>query len=190
MKYAAIPIAIILLIVLSGRSEIFSSSYERVVNYKMAYEPPAPFAFELHNDDLQVQENEALTIQVSTNGRIVPGNASVHYNDQTYFMNKVAPGSFEYTFEPAQNSFDFRLSANGVKSSNYSVEIIKVPKMRNLKMVLKYPNHTGLGEETVDGTGNATVPEGTLINWEMETSATEEVEMTLPDTLQKFEKQG
>ncbi len=43
LKYAAIPVAIILLIVLTGKADIFSSSYERVVNYKVAYEPPAPF---------------------------------------------------------------------------------------------------------------------------------------------------
>ncbi|MFD1079922.1 hypothetical protein, partial [Longispora fulva] len=43
LKYAAIPIVIILLIFLFGRTDIFSSSYERMVHYKTAYEPPAPF---------------------------------------------------------------------------------------------------------------------------------------------------
>ncbi|NJY61477.1 hypothetical protein HC174_01740 [Salinimicrobium sp. CDJ15-81-2] len=189
LKYAAIPVLIILLIVLSGRTQVFSGSYERVVNYKTAYEPPAPFAFQVHNEQLMVQENEALTIQVSTQGRIVPQDASVHYNGQTYFMNRVSPGTFTYTFEPAQNSFEFSLSGNKVKSRDYSVEVIQVPKMRNLKMFLEYPPHTGLGEEAISGTGNATVPEGTVVNWELETLATGEVEMQLPDTLQKFEKQ-
>ena len=190
LKYAAIPVFIILLIVLSGRTEVFSGSYERVVNYKTAYEPPAPFSFLVHNEQLRVQENEVLTIQVSTNGRVVPQDASVNYNGQTYFMNRVAPGTFEYTFEPAQNSFEFSLSGNKVKSRDYSVEVIQVPKMRNLKMVLEYPPHTGLGEETISGTGNATVPEGTVVNWELETLSTGEVEMRLPDTLQKFERKN
>ncbi|WP_245583400.1 DUF4175 family protein [Salinimicrobium terrae] len=190
LKYAAIPLIIIILVVLSGRTEVFSGSYERVVNYKTAYEPPAPFSFQLHNDQLQIKENEALTIQVSTNGRIVPEDASVQYNGQTYFMKRVSPGTFEYSFEPAQNSFDFSLSANKVSSGTYEVEIVEVPKMRNLRMILKYPAHTRLGEVIVDGTGNATVPEGTFINWELETSTTKEVEMQLNDTLQRFEKQG
>src|SRR5690606_25414760 len=113
-----------------------------------------PFSFMLHNDQLRVQENEALTIRVNTEGRVVPQDASVHYNGQTYFMNRIAPGTFEYTFEPVQNSFEFSLSGNQVRSREFAVEVIKVPKMRNLKMLLGYPSHTGLGEETVDGTGN------------------------------------
>ena len=190
LKYAAIPVIIILLVLISGRTEVFSGSYERVVNYKTAYEPPAPFSFQLHNDGLEVRENEPLKIQVSTEGKIVPQDASVSYKGQKYFMKRVSPGTFEYTFEPAQESFEFYISANKVSSRNYNVEVIKVPKMRNLRMLLKYPSHTGLGEETVEGTGNATVPEGTVVNWELETSATGEVEMKLADTLQKFEKNG
>jgi len=190
LKYAAIPLGIILLVLLSGKLEMFSGSYERVVNYKTAYEPPAPFAFQLHNDELEVRENEPLKIQVSTSGRVVPQDASVHYNGQTYFMTKVAPSSFQYTFEPAQSSFEFSLSANRVRSREFEVEVIRVPKMRNLKMFFKYPGHTSLGEEVVEGTGNATVPEGTTIDWELETSATEDVEMKLADTLLKFEKQA
>ncbi|MCY2686529.1 DUF4175 family protein [Salinimicrobium sp. TH3] len=190
LKYAAIPVIIILLIALTGRTEVFSGSYERVVNYKTAYEPPAPFSFQLRNENLQIRENEPLTIQVNTSGRIVPEDASVHYNDQSYFMKRVSPGTFEYTFEPTQKSFDFSLSANKVRSPNYEVEVVEVPKMRNLKMILDYPVHTGLGEEIIEGTGSATVPEGTRITWELETSSTKSVEMQLPDTLQKFEKQG
>ena len=190
LKYAAIPVLIIIVILISGRVEMFSGSYERVVNYKTAYEPPAPFSFQVHNERLQTRENEPLTIRVSTNGKLVPQDASVHYNGQTYFMNRVSPGTFEYTFEPTTESFDFSLTANKVRSNDYEVEIVEVPKMRNLKMILDYPRHTGMGREVITGTGNATVPEGTTVEWEVETSATRIVEMQLPDTLERFEKQA
>ena len=190
LKYAAIPVLIILLVVLSGRTEVFSGSYVRVVNYKAAYEPPAPFSFQLLNDRLKIKQNESLTVQVGTHGRVIPEDASVHYNGQSYFMKKVSPGLFEYTFEPAQASFDFQISANKIQSPSYEVEVIEVPKMRNLKMILKFPPHTGLGEEIVEGTGNATVPEGTYVHWELQTTATNNVELKLPDTLQRFDRQG
>lgn len=45
LKYAAIPVVIILLSFVSGKFNWFSDSYERVVNYQTAYEPPAPFQF-------------------------------------------------------------------------------------------------------------------------------------------------
>ncbi|NJW51977.1 hypothetical protein [Salinimicrobium oceani] len=190
LKYAAIPVVIILIVAISGRLDIFSGSYERVVNYKTAYEPPAPFSFQVHNTTLKVQENEDLTIQVSTSGRVVPQDVSVHYNGETYYMNKISPGSFVYSFEPARESFEFSLSANNVDSRKYEVEVIKVPKMRNLRMILEYPAHTFLGGETIEGTGNATVPEGTQIHWELQTSATERVAMKQPDTLLLFKREG
>ena len=186
LKYAAIPVAIILLIIISGKAEIFSSSYERVVNYKVAYEPPAPFQFTVVNPHLKVKENEVLKLQVMTQGRIIPENVSVHYNGQTYFMNEVSPGIFEYNFEPASEDFEFSLSGNKVRSRPYEVKIIEVPKMRNLRMLLEYPPHTGLGEETVEGTGNATIPEGTLVTWNLETSATDKVELLSKDTIEVF----
>ena len=49
---------ILLLASISGRLDWFSSSYERVVNYQTAYEPPAPFQFFVINDKLEAIENK------------------------------------------------------------------------------------------------------------------------------------
>ena len=53
LKYAAIPLVILLISFLSGKINWFSDSYKRVVNYQTAYEPPAPFQFFIVNDKLQ-----------------------------------------------------------------------------------------------------------------------------------------
>ncbi|MDX1270255.1 MAG: hypothetical protein R3340_00345, partial [Bizionia paragorgiae] len=50
LKYAAIPLVIIIAVAISGKLNWFSDSYERVVNYKTAYEAPAPFQFYVLND--------------------------------------------------------------------------------------------------------------------------------------------
>ena len=63
VKYALIPIAIIVLVNVFWDKELFSSSYERVVNYDTAYEPPAPFNFVLLNDDLTAIENKSFTVK-------------------------------------------------------------------------------------------------------------------------------
>ena len=186
LKYAAIPVLIILLIVFTGQGRLFTGSYERVVNYKVAYEPPAPFSFKVENPDLSVRENEILKLRVMTQGKVIPENVSIHYLEQTYFMNEISPGIFKYNFEPATEDFDFFLSGNKVNSRPYSVEVVEVPKMQKFQMHLDYPRHTGLEEETLGGTGNATVPEGTLVTWDLETAATERVELILKDTVERF----
>ena len=186
LKYAAIPILIILVIVFTGQARFFTGSYERVVNYNVAYEPPAPFSFEVMNPDLSVHENEILKLKVMTQGKVIPENVSIHYLGQTYFMNEISPGIFEYNFEPARESFVFFISGNKVNSRPYSVEVVEVPKMQKFRMHLDYPRHTRLKEETLGGTGNATVPEGTLVTWDLETAATEKVELMYKDTVENF----
>ena len=64
LKYAAIPVLIILITFLTGKSNWFSTSYERVTNYKTAYEPPAPFEFFVVNNNLQAVENKDFKLQL------------------------------------------------------------------------------------------------------------------------------
>src|SRR5690606_15012019 len=56
-------------------------------------------------------------------------------------------------------------------------------------MVLDYPDYTNRQDETLKSTGNAVVPEGTKVSWELQTKATDEVFLYALDTLQfKSEK--
>ena len=190
LKYAAIPVVILGLLFISGQEEIISSSYERVVHYKTAYEPPAPFSFELKNDNLKVRENESLKLLVMTRGELIPENVSIKYSGQTYFLNEVSPGVFRYTFENISEPFQFSLFGNKVFSKPYFVEVINVPRIRNLQMYLNFPKHTGLNNEVIEGTGNSIVPEGTQIEWSLVTASTERVNMNLNDSLIDFEREG
>ena len=189
LKYAAIPLFIVLAIYISGKEELFTSSYERVLNYKMAYEPPAPFNFLLGNKDLKVRENEALILKVTTQGKFIPENASIHFDGQTYFMNKTAQGNFEYQFDQVKAPFTFRLSGNGVSSVPYAVEVVKVPRLQNIQLDLDYPSHTKMPDQEIKGTGNATIPEGTVVRWTIDTRNTEMVNIQLKDSLYKFRKE-
>ena len=86
LKYAAIPVLIILVSYATDRSEWVSDSYERVVHFKTAYEPPAPFQFFIINEDLNAIENKEFKLKVSTAGSIIPENAQIHYNNETYYQ--------------------------------------------------------------------------------------------------------
>jgi len=88
LKYAAIPLLIILFASISGRFDWFSDSYERVVNYKTAYEPPAPFQFFVINDKLQATENKDFKILIKTAGEVIPDNVQITFNNETYFYTK------------------------------------------------------------------------------------------------------
>ena len=183
LKYAAIPIAIILLSVLTGKINWFSDSYERVVNYNTAYEPPAPFQFFVVNDNLKAIENKDFKVIVNTAGDIVPENAQIHFNGQSFFMQQTTPGQFEYVFAQPKEAVSFSLSANDVLSKDYTLDIIKVPTLVNFEMVLDYPAYTKKRDEVLKSTGSSTIPEGTNVTWKVNTKSTDEVVFYSKDTM-------
>jgi len=183
LKYAAIPIAIILLSFLSGKINWFSDSYERVVNYQTAYEPPAPFQFFVINESLQAIENKDFKLRVSVVGDVTPENAQIKYNGQSYFIQQLAPGEFQYTFSLPKEAVEFSLYANDVVSKPYMLEVVNTPNLVNFEMVLDYPSHTKKRDEVLKSTGSAVIPEGTKVTWKAKTKSTTGVHIYAEDTL-------
>ncbi|WP_299121272.1 DUF4175 family protein [uncultured Winogradskyella sp.] len=191
LKYAAIPIAIILLSVLTGKINWFSDSYERVVNYQTAYEPPAPFQFFVVNESLQAIENKDFKLNVSTVGDVIPENAQIKFNGQSYFLQQLAPSEFQYTFSLPKEAVEFTLSANDVVSKPYTLEVVNTPNLVNFEMALDYPSHTKKQDEVLKSTGSAVIPEGTKVTWRAKTKSTTAVRIYAEDTLNfKTNKDG
>ncbi|MDN3723081.1 DUF4175 family protein [Aequorivita sp. SDUM287046] len=182
LKYAAIPVLVFVLFSALGGMDIFSSSYKRVVQYDTAFEPPAPFSFIVMNDNLNAVENKPFNLKIRTEGTAIPENASINYNGETYYLQQTAPGLFEYTFQQPMESIDFSLRANKVSSRNYTLDVVKTPSLLNFEMVLDYPSYTGKNDETLKSTGNATIPEGTKVRWNVVTKNTDAVSLKTADT--------
>ncbi|MBC3759900.1 hypothetical protein H7U19_15920 [Hyunsoonleella sp. SJ7] len=183
LRYAVIPIVILLLVYATGNFNWFSDSYKRVVHYKTAYEPPAPFQFFVVNENLKAIEGKDFKLMVKTAGELVPENAQITFNDETYFLQQTGVGEFEYIFSQPHQDIEFTLSANDVNSKPYQIEIIEVPSLLSFEMVLDYPSHTKKRDETQKSTGNAIVPEGTNITWRLQTKSTDEVFLYAKDTV-------
>ncbi|MCF7566751.1 hypothetical protein L3X37_00010 [Sabulilitoribacter arenilitoris] len=183
LKYAAIPVLILLISFLSGKSNWFTTSYDRITNYKTAYEPPAPFEFFVVNNNLQAIENKDFKLQVKTAGDVIPESAQIIYNNETYFLNQKDIGEFEYVFSQPRSDIEFQLTANNVISKPYKISVIETPSLLSFEVVLDYPNHTKKRNDILKSTGNAIVPEGTNITWKLKTKATDDVHLFAYDTL-------
>ena len=179
IKYALIPIAIWLLVYVSGNSTIFNDSFSRVVHYNTAYQAPAPFTFKVLNQNLNVIEGSPFSLQVETIGNTIPEDVIIHFNNENYYFENIGLGKFQYNFTSVKNSIDFNLEANGIVSNNYALNVIATPVITNLKMVLKYPDYTGKRNEIIENTGNVIVPQGTSITWQIETHQTDSVSFIL-----------
>ena len=187
IKFTLIPIVIWLLVYISGNSIIFNDSFSRVVHYKTQYQPPAPFSFVVLNNTFNVIEGDSFTLDVEIQGNTIPEDVKVVFLNENYYLENNGFGKFKYVFSSIQKPINFYLEANGIVSKTYQINSIPTPIITNVKMVLNYPNYTGKRNEVVQNTGNAIVPQGTKIAWQVETHQTNAVSFyTNSESAQNF----
>ncbi|NHN25573.1 hypothetical protein FIA58_007775 [Flavobacterium jejuense] len=176
LPYVIVPVLLLVLFFISGNSNIISNSFDRVVHFQTQYIPPAPFQFVIINDKLSTQQNNDFTLTVKTIGTIVPENASIVIGDEEYFLENRGNGFFNFTFKNVSTNISFYLQSNNIVSKEHILKVIDVPSISNFQMFLQYPSYLKKNAEIIEGSGNAIVPEGTLINWKIASSSTSEID--------------
>lgn len=176
LPLAVIPILFFLFFLISGKGEILSQSFNRVVNFKQQFTPPAPFEIVLVNNNLQTEQNKDFLVKVKTVGKVVPENAMIYIGDESYFMETTKAGEFEFVIPKPVEDTEFHIEANDVSSHDYELKVVTVPSIANFEMTLNFPAYLNKKPEVIKGTGNAVIPEGTKVTWRMNTLATQKVD--------------
>src|SRR5690606_11964447 len=187
IKFLLIPLLLVGGIWIFGDLVSFLGSYKRMVNYDLAYEPPAPFTFKVLTSDLNVLDSEPFTLEVITEGQIKPQGISMIMENKEFLLQE-NNGIHSYLFTPPISGTEFHFSANGVNSRSYRLNVVPTPRMQAFELLLTYPPHTKKPDEIIKSTGNGTVPEGTGIEWKIGTTNTTEVVLTSVDTSLVFTK--
>jgi hypothetical protein len=188
LPLAIIPILLFAVFYISGNSNIISQSLNRVVHFNATFLPPAPFKFVVLNSNLQTEQNKDFVIKMESVGKVVPENVMIHIGDESYFMESSQPGKFEFKIEKPGDNVQFSFEGNSVLSDEYELKVITVPSIANFEMVLNFPSYLKKKSEIIQGTGNAIVPEGTLVTWKMNTQSTQEIVWKDENAVYKFNK--
>ena len=188
-KYLLLPLLVFGLIWISGDIASYFGSYKRVVNYDLAYETPAPFAFKLLTSDLDVLEGESLTVSVTTEGRVKPENVSIVLDGEEFLLPS-NEGFYQYKFNSPLEGTSFYFVSNGFRSKEFFLKVISVPSIVDFDLILDYPDYTGKQDDIIKSTGNAVFPEGTFVSWRMKTRTTEEVLFRVGDSIENFKRSG
>ena len=118
---------------------------------------------------------------------MIPADAKIYFNDENYFLKQEGPGTFSYTFSNLKEPLSFYLAANGVRSRDYQIEVLKTPTVVNFEMFVDYPNYTKKRDELIKNTGNAILPEGTRVTWNINAQQTDTITWSLQG--QKMERE-
>lgn len=186
LPYALFPLLLLFGLWISGKINSFSESYNRVVDYKTYYAPPAPFQFVIKNENLQVEGGKSFTLEVSTKGEVLPSEVRILFEGQSYVMKPSAEKSFQYVFSKVNRPIQFTLDGGGVGSPKYELSVVEVPRIRNFELEVIPPSYTKLPAERLLGSGNATFPEGSQLRWKLQSAATDQVELVWKDSVYNF----
>ena len=160
---------------------IFTDSTQRIVRYQQDFSPQAPFRFVLQNQDLRAFKNEDYTLQLNFEGENRPATAYLLLNGRRIKMQQQG-GMFTYTFSRLQESKDIRFQAAGFDSSPYEIKVVERPALQNFQVELDYPAYLKKKNERLSNVGNFQVPEGTKINWQIQTLYTDSLQFSFLGT--------
>ena len=180
VKYAAVPILIIILVFIWD-SNVFTEPTQRIVNYKQYYEKPAPYHFIVENENLTAFQNENFTVNIQVEGDEIPQEAFIEVGNVTYKLQRNSNTSFSYEFKNLQRTTDFHLFTEEVKSQPYQLEVLPKPMLISFSMHLDYPAYIGKPSETIDNRGDVSVPQGTKVTWKFNSRNTDEIILTVED---------
>lgn len=180
LKYALPPL-LLLLVLLFAAPSMITNSTRRLIRNGQDFERPAPFRYKLLNDKLSVVQFGDFPLEVEIEGDQLPNEVFIEIDNYQYRLKKDANNKFSHRFSNVQKDTPFRLSASGVTSLEYNLEVLKKPNIASFEVKLSYPAYLGRTNETLENIGDLTVPVGTKINWVFNALYTDELNMVFSD---------
>ena len=165
IKYAALPIIIIICLIISGNKDVIVGGSERIISYNKEFIEQAPFSFEIQNTNLSAVEGENFKIDLKLIGDEIASEVEIEYNSNSYFMSSKKIGSFKFELKNLQTSVNFRFKASNFYSGTYSIEVLPKPIISKINTSIDYPNYLNKKSESFQNKGNLFVPEGSVIKW-------------------------
>ena len=164
LKYALMPLGVILIIALAAPS-IFSESTTRLINYDKQFVKKAPFSLLVLNKNLSAMQGEDFTLEVKLVGNEIPSELYLEDGANTFKLEKESIIRFNYTFKNLQQNKNIRILAGAYHSGSYNLQVRLKPTLLNFDVYFKYPLYLGKKDESVNNSGDLIVPEGTQITW-------------------------
>ena len=188
----ALPPMLLLLVILIASPTLIKDSTSRLIRNNETFDRPAPFSFQLANDDLEVVQYGNFPLTVKVEGEVLPAEAFIEVDGYRYRLKKQDASTFTYEFNNVQSSVAFSLSAGEVESSDYTLEVLPKPTIAGFSVAAEYPAYLNRKNEELANVGDLTVPVGTRLKWSFDTENTEYIDLHFAseDTTGRLRRDG
>lgn len=178
LKYISIPV-LTLIAILIFYPALLSESTNRLIHYDQVFEKKAPFNFILLNKNLIVYQYASIELQATFEGKNLPTQMSILIDGITKKMTLNAKGVYTIELPSIANKTKFRLESIGYYSSEYTIDILPKPILKNTEIDIFPPSYTHLPKTTQKDIGDITAPEGSTIIWKFKTDHIDELNLKI-----------
>jgi len=168
IKYFLAPAVIIALIGILSPA-ILKEGTSSFIQYNRQIEPIAPFSFNLLNKTLRITQGDDIELNLKLSGNEIPQDVYVSDGLNTYKLDQESKLRFNYTFKNLQKDLRLSFQAGGFNSSPFLIEVKPRPSIAKLSTTLTYPAYLNKKKEVIVNSSDLLVPEGTQVNWNMQT---------------------
>lgn len=172
LKYALIPLAVVLLLMVQMPEVILKSS-ARILSYNQEYVPTAPFSFVLENKSLETLLHNDFEFTLKMEGKELPATVRINLGGNSYRMTQQAANIFSYKLRNVEQNKLFHFEAVGFSSQEYELKVLPKPFLKSFIVNLEYPKYLNKKNEVLNNIGDFIIPEGTLVKWQYSTENTE-----------------
>ncbi len=182
-KYLVFPILILLLVLFYNKNILFEGN-KKFVDYKVYYQPQAPFTFNLLNDDLSLQSGEDLQLNLQLNGDVLPDQVFVVFgnNKLPLIKNSKNKSIFNYIFKSVNKDFQFHFEALGFKSKSFIVSVLPSPSILNFTVEVNPPSYTRKAKFVLTNAGDMLIPVGTKLSFKFNVNSVDSLFIQIDST--------
>lgn len=180
-----LPVLVVIVAILAFRPTIFSDGSNRIINYSQDFIEEAPFDFFVLSEDTLMQ-GRPYDLLIKLKGTEIPPGVKIISNNGTYNLEKRSSIEFVHSFSNLDNDLTFYCEANGFRSKEFKVNVLQKPVLSNVSLKLNYPKHMGLTNEVISDLSDLSVPEGTIIEWNVLSDNTTHLKAKFSDTIMRM----
>ena len=180
LKYL-LPVLIVICAVLFFRPGIFSDGSNRIINYSKEFVEEAPFDFMLMSND-SLMQGQTYELLVKLKGNEIPSEVKIVSNNGTYNLKKNSNVEFTHEFANLDEDLTFYCEANGFRSKSFKILVLQKPTLTDVSIKLNFPKHTGMTSQVISDLSDMSIPEGTLLEWNIGSENTTMIKSLFTDT--------
>lgn len=162
--------------------DFVTESAVRLVNYQQKFYKPAPFTFNLINDDFEIISGESVIVKVECEGNLLPDFLYINISGNKFLMSR-SNNVYTYIIENLNSSVSVYFTDNKYFSEVYKFNVIHRPFLSSFSVEIIPPVYTNIEKRVVINAGDFSVPAGTLIKWKFNTVDTDSLILWFSDNI-------